>query len=91
MSSHRSAFLAAAATIWSPQVIADELNLPLAEVEATLAEAAGYGTWHEHSSSLPGLRRFPRYPLPEEVGANGTRGKLAMTFTIQAHEGSSDA
>ena len=44
MSSHRSAFLAAAATIWSPQVIADELNLPLAEVEATLAETAGYGT-----------------------------------------------
>ena len=32
------------------------------------------------STALPGLRRFPRYPLPEEVGADGTHGKLGVKF-----------
>ena len=49
----RSAILIIAATIWSPQVIADELNLPLAEVEATLAEAAGYATAPYPSDATP--------------------------------------
>ena len=40
------------------------------------AAVAGMTGLAHSSSSLPGLRCFPRYPLPEEIGAYGTRGKL---------------
>jgi len=35
------------------------------------------------ASSLPGLRRFPRYPLPEESEPMGRAGSWAMRVESQ--------
>ena len=72
--------LTAAATIWSPQVNAAILHLPLAEVEATLAEAAGYGT------APYGLGAYGRCKAVAEGDAEVVR-RVSLTGQMTCLEG----